>query len=85
MQCRALSLSLAFVWRPVLLPAPAAGIIESIDGASLAADLARLGDASALVALPIYDRGTHEAAQGRLHVGPQHGLVLVEGLHLLSR
>ena len=61
---------------------------DTIDSSGLAADLCAIRDAAtqprACVAVPIYDRKvTHDPVPGALVIGPQHAIVLVEGLHLL--
>lgn len=57
----------------------------TFDATRLVADLRRLRSAREPVALPAYDRTVHEPVEGRIHVGPDDRLVLVEGNYLLCR
>jgi len=56
----------------------------SFDTAAFVADLRRLREGrEEPLALPEYDRGLHEPVDGRVVVGPEVEVVLVEGLFLL--
>ena len=57
----------------------------TFDARRLAAELTRLRDAGAAVALPAYDRKLHDPVEGAIVVEPSDRLVLVEGNYLLYR
>jgi fructose-1-phosphate kinase PfkB-like protein len=61
------------------------GSLPTMDGPAFAADLARLKAAGTAdeLAFPEYDRAvTHDPLPGAVMIGPQHRIVLVEGLYL---
>ena len=57
----------------------------TFDVIRLARDLRRLRAMSGTVRLPAYDRRLHDPVEGRVVVGPDDRLVLVEGNYLLCR
>jgi len=60
------------------------GAPETIDVESFARDVKRLKEEKQ-VELPDYDRTLHEPIQGRVSIGEECKVILVEGIHLLCR
>jgi pantothenate kinase len=59
------------------------GAPETFDGAGFAQLVARLRRADELVYAPSYSRILHESIGGKIPVGPEVGLVVIEGNYLL--